>query len=458
MLMTDDALDTLKKLLPKARQKPLDFGLCMGKKPENNILIVDLVKPSATLMRQAKKAGETAKLTRGTCEISGKVMTLTCEEDIPPGLTKSMKKFMTEIGMTMRVTLLDANGTVVDAEDDADDQPPEAAPSPAAPPAPDTAEASAAPAEDDTDPQAQKWRQVEAALGAHVERFSESGDPRAATVAKAWQGAADAAGRGEYKAAMGVAAKLKPILTAAAAPTAPPASPPPSAPTETAEPTPAAPAPPSEATDPAAANWAKVQTALEALYTKAMGNNPANRSQLTAAWAMATEKAETGDFKTALAIAAKLKPALETAAAAAKAGTEDEIPKDVVAFQKSRVIWANTRSMMLSEMKKLEGAIVAACGSDPELAEVAGDANKLTRRLDVFDTRLETILDRMTETPEGDDRTKLKREAAEAIAAYQTALQDDFFKDVDANNGFANVAIAGVAVKSLDSIAKVLAA
>jgi hypothetical protein len=113
---------------------------------------------------------------------------------------------------------------------------------------------------------------------------------------------------------------------------------------------------------------------------------------------------------------------------------------------------------MRSEMKKLEQVIVETCKGNPELEPIAQQVSSLSGRLDVFDDRLEDILDQITNTPEGDQRTKLKQQAVNAIRDYQTALQDQFFKDVDADNGFTNVTVASTATRSLESIAKVLAA
>ena len=110
----------------------------------------------------------------------------------------------------------------------------------------------------------------------------------------------------------------------------------------------------------------------------------------------------------------------------------------------------------MSEMAKLETAIVNACAGDPELAPVAAEATELRKRLQVFDTRLEDVLDQITNTPEGERRTALKAEARLALKAYSDALKEDFFMDVDDENGFEPVAVASTARKALDAIAKVL--
>ena len=120
MLMQDEELAELKTLLAKSRQRPISFGLSLGKKPEDTVLILDLKKPPQTLMRNAKKAGETPKVTCGSCEVSGKIVTLTCEADIPAGIAKAMKKFFSAIGTNFKVVVVDANGGAFESDGDED--------------------------------------------------------------------------------------------------------------------------------------------------------------------------------------------------------------------------------------------------------------------------------------------------------------------------------------------------
>ncbi len=421
MPMEQDELDELEKLLKKARQNALPFGVCMGKTPENTVLYLHLKKPAEVLMRNAKKAGESSKTSFGTCSVKGKIVSLTCEGDILPGMARNMKRFLLKNDIKMKVEILDPAGNLLESDGDEDED------------GEDPTDATG----DDVDPAAEAWGKVSAAMSPAVQKFVDSGNDKGPAVQKAWDGAQKAAEGGDYTSAMGVATKLKPLLVAAAD-GAGKASPEEAAPD-----------------DPSAEAWGKIAGPLEQLYLKAMGNNPPNRTQLEGAYMLAVEKAEeAGDYKSALNIAKKLKPALEEAA---KGPSGTEVPKDVVAFQKSRVLWVDTRTKMKVEMKKLEAAIAAVCKDDPELAPVASEVSELTKRLDVFDNQLEDVLDRITNTPEGEERTQLKKEAVAAIKTYQNALSDPFFADVDNDNGFVNVQVASSATKSLESIAKVLA-
>lgn len=423
-LMQESEIDELKADLAKARKREIAFGLCMGKKPEDAVMYLDKLKSPDVIKRRAKKAGETNKVCCGMVFVKGKKLMLTVEDDAVPGMAKNLRKFFSAISMNMKVVILDASGAELesDGEDEEDD-----------------AALSADQQQDDTtqdsdDPQAAQWTQVSGAMTPLVEAFVASKDPRGEKIQQAWAGANGAAEKGDYKSALAVAAKLRPIVS------------------ETAQ---------SDDTaqeDPNAEKWSKLQGPMIALYEKAMKNNPPNRSKLSGAWALAVEKAEAGDYKGAIAVAGKIKPLLDEAAAATSTDQEAEVPKDVVAFQKSRVLWVNTRTRMFSEMKKLEDAIVATCGNDPDLADVVTSVSSLTEQLNEFDESLQDILDDITNTPEGDERVKLKKKAQTTVKDYQALLEQPFFKDVDSNNGFVNVSVTALASKSLASIEKVLAA
>ncbi|WP_299044453.1 hypothetical protein [uncultured Tateyamaria sp.] len=430
--MSDQDLAELDKMIAKARQKPLAYGLCLGKKPEDNVLYLDLKKAPEVMMRKAKADGETGKVTCGEAEVKGKILTLTVMGKTLPGLAKNMKAFMSKQGMKMKIIIADPDGNVLESDGD-EDLGDEVGVGEAAP-ADEIAEQDAAEEPVADDPMAGQWAKVSAALTPLVDRFVAAGSDKAAPVSAAWQKAHDAAAKGDYKSALAAAAKIKPLVTAAPAQQA------------------------STPDDPNKAKWDAVQGPLEGLYTSAMDKNPENRTKLQAAWAMALEKAEAGDYTTALTIAGKLKPLLDAAASAEQSGQEAEIPADVVPFQKSRVLWIDSRKKMFEEMKKLENAIIATCKGDPELEPIAAEASDLTGRLTVFDETLQDMLDQITNTPSGPNREGLKKQALGTLKSYAAALNEPFFKDVDGNNGFVNVSVASTARASLASIAKVLAA
>ncbi len=430
MPMTSEDIDEMIALIAVARKRPLNFGLCMGKKPDSTVFFLHRMKAGEVLARQAKKEGDTAKIAAGTVEARGKVLTLTCTDDIPPGIAKSLKRFLSSIDMPMKVIAIDAMGNVAEAEGEEteeEDQVPQK-----------SAEASLdAQPVPETDRLAATWEKVAPSISAMVQTAVNVGADKATQLAAAWEMAQKAAGQGKFNDALAVAAKIRPLLQGMEA-----------------TPVPASAAPGAESSE--AKSWGSLEPTLAQLFETAMRLNPENRAKLTAAWSMASEKAEAGDFTAALQIAARLKPALDLVIQGGSIGTAREIPKDVVPFQKSRVIWSTTRSVMMKEMAKLESAILSACAGDAELAPIATEVTSLRARLDVFDTRLEDVLDEITNTPEGAARSALKVQARGALDDYVKALESDFFLDVDDENGFVQVAVAASARKALGAIAKVL--
>ena len=110
MPMEESALEDLRSMLAFARKGPVNFGVCLGRKPENTVLILHRKKAPEFLQRKAKKDGETAKIACGEIEISGKMANLRCIEDPPPGLQKVLKKFFAKtVGPSLKVTLLAAD-------------------------------------------------------------------------------------------------------------------------------------------------------------------------------------------------------------------------------------------------------------------------------------------------------------------------------------------------------------
>jgi len=111
--MTPDELAELTSLIAAARKKPINFGLCIGKKPDTTVLFLHRKKSPVILARLAKKSGDTAKVAMGTVSISGKKMMLTITGDAPSGLQKRLKLFLASIKMPFMVMLLDQSGNAI---------------------------------------------------------------------------------------------------------------------------------------------------------------------------------------------------------------------------------------------------------------------------------------------------------------------------------------------------------
>lgn len=471
MAMTTESIAELEKLVKKARQKDLPFGLCLGKKPEDNVLVLDLKKGPEVLMRKAKAEGETGKVTFGTVGVAGKIMSVTLQGKMLPGLAKNMKVFLSKIGIKMKVVILDETGNQLDSDgDDSDDndlsqdttaaETTDADPAPAEATRPEEAPVAAEPepvqeaaadttAEPAETPEAANWKKIRADFDPRIKAFAASNDPKAAAIAKAWQGAIEAAEAEKFNVATAVAKKIGPVLQAAAAA----ASAAPAEPEPTTEPPAEAPAP-----NPDAAKWARIEGPIGDLYTEVMKLNPPEATKLRSVWMAATESAQNNDFTKGVAIATRLKPMLDAAKSAGVSAQDQEIPTDVVPFHKSKLAWESARKKMDSEISGLVTAIVDACAGDEDLSDIASNAKQLADRLTVFETKLEDALNTIINTPSGPQRDTAKSQAVTVIGGFQTLLGEPFFQDVDANNGFKQVKVTETASKSLEAITKILAA
>ena len=115
--------EEVKDFLVASRKRSLCFGLCLGKKPASTVMIMHRRQPPEALMRLAKKAGESPRVTCGKIKTKGKKITLYCERDAPPGLAKHLRRYLITLPMKgMSVTVLDAQGSVLEEELDEEEQ------------------------------------------------------------------------------------------------------------------------------------------------------------------------------------------------------------------------------------------------------------------------------------------------------------------------------------------------
>ena len=121
MPMTPDELSELKTLMAAARKKPLNFGICIGKKPDSLIFYLHRKKAPDILARLAKKAGDTSKVAMGTASVSGKKLTLTIIGDPPSGMAKRTKVFLIAIKMPFKVELISESGEMLESDGEDDD-------------------------------------------------------------------------------------------------------------------------------------------------------------------------------------------------------------------------------------------------------------------------------------------------------------------------------------------------
>ena len=125
-------------------------------------------------------------------------------------------------------------------------------------------------------------------------------------------------------------------------------------------------------------------------------------------------------------------------------------------YRKSQTVWSKTRLKMQAEMRKLQDAIVAACGDEPDLQGYATAVDSLGSKLEVFDDRLDNIFSAIIAAKDEERQTKMIGDARKQIAKYQQALKDPFFQQVDDANGFVTVAVASTAATSLEAVDRII--
>tara|TARA_R110002096_G_scaffold205630_2_gene391583 strand:+ start:10452 stop:12245 length:1794 start_codon:yes stop_codon:yes gene_type:complete len=222
--------------------------------------------------------------------------------------------------------------------------------------------------------------------------------------------------------------------------------------------TPAAQVPDAKTTAAALAEkWAEAAAMLEPAVLAAIAARKVDANAIRLKFYGMQDQAETGNFKAALAQVGDLTAKLREVQADAPVGF-DEIPADIVPFAKSLLVWSNTRSKLRSEVTRLKNAMDTALGQVEGMESAIGETAKLFTYIEKLDNRLEKVLDKLTNTPDGPERQTLKSEARDIVAQYSTELDGEFFRDADGDNGFAQVSLRGPAVSALQRISAVLAA
>jgi len=212
-----------------------------------------------------------------------------------------------------------------------------------------------------------------------------------------------------------------------------------------------------------AKQWKVLSKEISVLYRQAMKVNSSNRSELTAIWTFAIEKADNHEFEQALKAAQKLKPTLELVASGALKNDQEIIPENAVKIASLRIaLWGNVRSSLKDQLNAIIEEIDNICSDDEELEIYVGLAkSELPKRLQFLDNELENTFDKMIQAKTKKDRDKLKKEANTLIGAYLKTLESgesgNFFADLDDGGGFGKKQpVASEAVQLLKSLQSIL--
>ncbi|MEM9851486.1 MAG: hypothetical protein AAF761_05760 [Pseudomonadota bacterium] len=202
----------LKKWLNAARGGAVNFGLCLGRRPEDLILLLDKSKSARALATQAKAIGETTKTFFGDLEVDGNRARFRADSDPPGGTIPALRKFFeaNKLGFKVEFT--------TDIADDVRD-------------GVDTGRVR----DMDLTPELKAWRKADAAVEAKVRGLMDAKVPVPPKALALWKELRKRAARGEERQSTGRLAQVMKLLDEAA--------PKPEAPEEKAAPEPKA-APP----------------------------------------------------------------------------------------------------------------------------------------------------------------------------------------------------------------------
>lgn len=111
----------MKETITLARKRELNFGLCLGKKPETMLLMTHKTKSPAALGKLAKADGETQQFTYGILSADGKDLKLVVEGKIYPGMGRKVREMLKGAGLSMKILVLDPDGNEAESEDSEDE-------------------------------------------------------------------------------------------------------------------------------------------------------------------------------------------------------------------------------------------------------------------------------------------------------------------------------------------------
>lgn len=195
--------------------------------------------------------------------------------------------------------------------------------------------------------------------------------------------------------------------------------------------------------------WAKMQASFGPRVEAALSARHPDSSAMRASWAYAIEQGEAGELGSALKAVTRLEGMLT--AAQAPVDRVEVPPAKVVAFQRSRIMWIDAKKSMQSDLDKFRNAVTTQCAEDEDKADIMAAVDGLVVEFDAIDKNLEDVLDKITVTPEGPERTKLKQEADKTVGIYLSVFDRPFFKVID-ENPFVSVNVTGRAKQSLSVI------
>ncbi|AZV76985.1 DUF4781 domain-containing protein [Parasedimentitalea marina] len=115
--------EELKKLILLGKKGPLPFGFSPGAKDADHTIAIHRTKKPSLLGKAAKAEGSGNKFAFGTFQVDGKIITLTCEKELP-AIAKKLKKYLKLQKISLNVIVLDTNGDELSRDVEEPTEPP----------------------------------------------------------------------------------------------------------------------------------------------------------------------------------------------------------------------------------------------------------------------------------------------------------------------------------------------
>jgi hypothetical protein len=174
-------------------------------------------------------------------------------------------------------------------------------------------------------------------------------------------------------------------------------------------------------------------------------------SRLRAMDAFMVEKANAGDFDSALKALQKMEEALAGAPAATSAAGPG------IDYTISLLNWVKAKKQVRVELDKLEAAILKEFADEPKLPIIKSSLKKLEQVLGGFDESLRDKLDEATKAPR-EELPQLHKEALGILDEYQDYVDTDPFIEALETNPFLPISVREPLDRTLSEIAGQLTA
>ncbi|MEX0279119.1 MAG: hypothetical protein AB3N19_16480 [Ruegeria sp.] len=416
----------LKKLVKHARENPVSFAFNPGAK-DDHYFGLHRKQPAKAIAKEAKDIGSGKRVAFGEMSVSETVMRLQCDKQVP-AMAKTLKRWLKKQKVKLDVVIVDADGTVLDSDVDAQES------------------QDASDAEKGINPN-EKAATLER-LKAISDRIKDLPKEAAAPLVVPFKSIVKLANAGDIERAQLGADKLDQALAKLE-----------KAPAQGSE---APQKPGTSKSNPDAAKWnaqaAKIKPAVEEVLARSGQSNSDSPEylELRQLWATANEQAN-GDQPNYSAALQTIPRIVELVKKLRNAQSFEDVSPEVQPFAKARATWQSARTVMNSEMQKLQSEIAKVCQGDTQFEKVLKNVPSLTKRTASLDDRLDKALVAVVKSEAGKPREKSKSEVIRILKDYRSMLDTDFFKHVDSNNGFTKVSVTKTARKALGEIARVVA-